>query len=260
MGCRAGGHSHSTHSNCTTRSHDASVSTSAVKCPRPTPDIRWGPLLLLSFGAGGADAFAFTLLGGIFTANMTGNLVLVGLVGREHYTQTLLGASTAILVFTATAWFALRYMQSAFDRFERSSNLLAVGAASQITIAVVWSIVYESGGRLTITFLICLSAVAMAVQTVAARKMKAPGAVTTTFVTGTLIGLLDDLAQRKYRYVLSRIIAIATLVLGAVVVSTVLLTIPVAAPLIPALAGLTAYVVSLRGYRRSRVRVPQGGH
>lgn len=39
-------------------------------------------LLFLSFGAGATDAFAFLALGGIFTANMTGNLVLVGLVGR----------------------------------------------------------------------------------------------------------------------------------------------------------------------------------
>ncbi|MDD1451425.1 DUF1275 family protein [Sphingomonas sp. H160509] len=33
-------------------------------------------LPLLAFGAGAADAFAFSMLGGIFTANMTGNAVL----------------------------------------------------------------------------------------------------------------------------------------------------------------------------------------
>ena len=58
---------------------------------------------MLSFGAGATDAFAFLALGGIFTANMTGNLVLVGLVGRDDYLASLVGAAIAIACLLYTS-------------------------------------------------------------------------------------------------------------------------------------------------------------
>ena len=58
-------------------------------------------LVLLSFSAGAADAFAFLALGGIFTANMTGNLILTGMFTRPEFGATLVGAIVAIVAFAA---------------------------------------------------------------------------------------------------------------------------------------------------------------
>ena len=66
-----------------------------MNSPHPTAQGRraLAALLVLSFAAGAADAFAFLLLGGIFTANMTGNLILAGLPTRPGYMSVLMGAA-----------------------------------------------------------------------------------------------------------------------------------------------------------------------
>jgi uncharacterized membrane protein YoaK (UPF0700 family) len=58
-------------------------------------------LVLLTLGSGATDAIAFLGLGGTFTANMTGNLVLIGLVGREDYAGTAVRATVACVAFAA---------------------------------------------------------------------------------------------------------------------------------------------------------------
>ncbi|OAK55692.1 hypothetical protein A3K89_19145 [Rhodococcoides kyotonense] len=231
------------------------VSTPAAKSIHRSSASQHATTLLLSFGAGGADAFAFILLGGIFTANMTGNLILVGMVGRNAYGHVVIGASFAIVVFALTAWRALRCTRGTPEHVERKSiSLLAVGAAAQIAIMVTWSVAHDNAGPQVVLMLICLSAVAMAVQTVVARRMKAPGALTTTFVTGTMVSLLDDVASGRREYVWIRAASIATLVFGALVVAVVVLVAPIAAPLVPALAGLTAYLITLNAHMGTHIQ------
>lgn len=231
------------------------MSTPAAKSIHRSSASQHATTLLLSFGAGGADAFAFILLGGIFTANMTGNLILVGMVGRNAYGHVVIGASFAIVVFALTAWRALRCTRGTPEHVERKSiSLLAVGAAAQIAIMVTWSVAHDNAGPQVVLMLICLSAVAMAVQTVVARRMKAPGALTTTFVTGTMVSLLDDVASGRREYVWIRAASIATLVFGALVVAVVVLVAPIAAPLVPALAGLTAYLITLNAHMRTHIQ------
>lgn len=63
---------------------------------------------LLSYAAGAGDAFAFTELGGVFTANMTGSLVLSGLTGLPGYGALVAGAATALAAFLAAVYAASR--------------------------------------------------------------------------------------------------------------------------------------------------------
>src|SRR5690606_22892933 len=63
---------------------------------------------LLSYAAGAGDAFAFVELGGVFTANMTGSLVLSGLTGRPGYGALVAGAATALAAFLAAVYAASR--------------------------------------------------------------------------------------------------------------------------------------------------------
>jgi len=63
---------------------------------------------ILSFGKGAADAFALYMLGGVFTANMTGNAVPAGLLVRPDYPEVAGRAPIAAGGFTAAIIAGLR--------------------------------------------------------------------------------------------------------------------------------------------------------
>ncbi|MEU0912822.1 DUF1275 family protein [Streptomyces althioticus] len=63
---------------------------------------------LLSFATGAGDAFAFVELGGVFTANMTGSLVLSGLTSRPGYGSLVAGAAVALGAFLIAVYLASR--------------------------------------------------------------------------------------------------------------------------------------------------------
>ncbi|MFE0748099.1 YoaK family protein [Gordonia sp. NPDC058843] len=213
---------------------DIGLQQSAI---RPT----WATLLILSFGAGSTDAFAFTVLGGIFTANMTGNLILIGLFERAHYLQTLIGAGIALAVFAGAAFGAFRYLSvHARRRPGRILALLTTGAAVQVIVSVMWVCSNEKAGQTIIFVSIAISAVAMALQTALARTIGAP--VTTTFVTGTMVALLGDLAQGRTQFWVQRVATIVALVCGATITSLVLIADHTLAPLVPAVTALAAVV------------------
>nr|WP_296770958.1 YoaK family protein [Rhodococcus sp. (in: high G+C Gram-positive bacteria)] len=204
-------------------------------------------LLVLSFGAGATDAFAFLSLGGIFTANMTGNLVLVGLVGRDEYLNTLVGAGVAIAVFFVVLLGGFRYVHSAAATPARSTTvLLAVAACIQVATCVIWWTLDGPSAEAVIDSLVALSASAMALQTVVARTSAVGGGLSSTFVTGTMVSVVDDLAQGKTEYLGLRIGAIATLIAGSLAgaVSIAL------GPLVSAVTGCIALGLVLFGARR----------
>src|SRR5690349_2196820 len=126
--------------------------------------------VVLSLGAGATDAFAFLALGGIFTANMTGNLGLTTLFQRPGYATALAGALVALAVFAAA-------LAAGF----RMKRVLGPAAGLQALVLAGWL------AHVPHPALIACSAAAMALQTVAGKR--AFDGVTTTFVTGTLTSL-----------------------------------------------------------------------
>lgn len=209
-------------------------------------------LLVLSFGAGATDAFAFLSLGGIFTANMTGNLVLVGLVGRDEYLDTLLGAGVAIAVFFVVLLGGFRYVHSAATTPGRSTTvLLSVAAGVQVATCAIWWILDGPSAEAVIDSLVALSASAMALQTVVARTSAVGGGLSSTFVTGTMVSVVDDLAQGKTEYLGLRIGAIATLIAGSLTGAVSIALAPGLGPLVSAATGCIALGLVLFGARRT---------
>ena len=152
--------------------------------------------IVLSFAAGATDAFAFLRLGGIFTANMTGNLVLIGLTERPGYLNTLFGAIIAVLVFAATVYVAHRIARPGATL--RRGLLIVLGATllAQVAVLIGW-IVSPQPLELAIQgLLIAFSAIAMAGQTSVSKRVEKHSGVTTTFVTGTITSLMGDFADR----------------------------------------------------------------
>ena len=210
----------------------------------PTPLI--AAAFVLSFSSGAIDAFAFLNLGGIFTANMTGNLILAGMYTRPEYVATLAGAAVAILAFAGTLFAGFRLTDARLEsRRPRVPTLLWVSAIIQGVVLGAW-IATEGVGVGARLLLIALSAAALALQTAGARRITELGGVMTTYVTGTMTSVVHDLADRRDGHVWIRAGSIFTLVAGAVTGTAVVTVTPAVAPLISAVAAIVA-VVLVRG-------------
>lgn len=210
--------------------------------------------LVLSFAAGATDAFAFLQLGGVFTANMTGNFVLAGLTSRPDFAEVLLGASVAVLLFSVGTFLAFRFTRSVATADGRTPEapsrrlVLVLGGAvvAQSGVLAGWMLSAETRTTPVICALIALSALAMAGQTAVARRIERSG-VTTTFVTGTLTSLMQSLADGVDDHQFIRIGAIVLLVAGALCGSLLTGVDPVfgaALPLIPSVAGLVILMLA----------------
>lgn len=151
---------------------------------------------MLSFATGATDGFAFLALGGIFTANMTGNLVLLALFHRSAWLHTALGATTAFLTFALALLLTFRLSDPHKSPHWSVLVLLTVALVLQVTTFFIWRV---KGGVAPAFGLqiavIAISSAAMAAQTAAARRARDDRGISTTFVTGTLTGLMQDIAD-----------------------------------------------------------------
>ncbi|WP_111767786.1 YoaK family protein [Nakamurella deserti] len=204
------------------------------------PQVRWA-LVVLSFGSGATDAFAFLALGGVFTANMTGNLVLAGLVGRPEYLDTLLTATLAVVAFVAAMYVGFRWTRTASPR-----PLLAAVGVVQAVVLALWIAVDGSAGLALTCTMITLSAIAMGWHTVLGRRMSSRAGLTTTFVTGTLTSVMQDLAEGRREAQPLRLVSIAALVLGSFAGALVLLGLPRIGPVLPVVAAIAAWLLLRR--------------
>ncbi len=160
------------------------------------PRVRDALLLTLTAAAGSADAVSFLGLGRVFTANMTGNLVLLGIaIGQGQ----LAGSVRSVIAFAAFALGVLVGVQLTAGTeppvvWPRSVTLALVAELGLLVALLAgWEIAGDRPGALALDILIALSASAMGMQTAAARRLGVAG-VTTTFVTGMTTSLIAELA------------------------------------------------------------------
>ncbi|MCR2809916.1 MULTISPECIES: DUF1275 domain-containing protein [unclassified Microbacterium] len=203
-------------------------------------------LVLLSFSAGAADAFAFLALGGIFTANMTGNLVLIGMFSRPEFAQTLVTALIAIVSFVGVLYAAFRLTvpTGALPVTQRHTlrRLVLPSLVLQTLVVAIWAALRGDVGMVERCIVISLSAAALALQTVAAKKLSDIEGVTTTYVTGTLTTTMHDLAVRSAHGQGLRVLSVVALPVGAVSATAALL---LAAELCPVVAWLPAVAAAI---------------
>lgn len=190
-------------------------------------------LLILSFTSGAADAFAFLLLKETFTANMTGNLALVGMFTREHYLSSLSGGAVAVGAYSLILWAGLRAtLPHAADPSGRSLRLLVLAALLQAGAAVLWLSSDAEVPAVRLGVIGC-SAGALALQSVAAKLLSGRFGITTTFITGMLTGLVQDMADKRPGGRLLRVGALCALVAGAVADTAVIRGFLPLAPVLP---------------------------
>jgi uncharacterized membrane protein YoaK (UPF0700 family) len=155
------------------------------------------PILLLTWVAGTVDAIGYLALGHVFTANMTGNAVLLGLAfGQAQFAaafRALVAVGGFILGVTIGALLAHR---SGTDLDQRRAFIgpVIVEALILTIFALLLHLPMIPRNQDTLYILIGLSAIAMGIQSAAVRRLNLPG-IATTVLTGTIISLVAGLVR-----------------------------------------------------------------
>jgi len=149
-------------------------------------------VILLAGAAGCLDAVGYLMLG-LFTANMTGNTILLGLsLGRAAWAEALHNVA-AIAAFVAGAGAGTLVVRS----LRRLAHGLGAEAVVLALAVAAWIVFGAPRGRVAepaAYWLIALLAAAMGIQSAAVRRV-GEQRVATTYVTGTLTTLATDTAS-----------------------------------------------------------------
>jgi uncharacterized membrane protein YoaK (UPF0700 family) len=211
-------------------------------------DDRHGPLpallLALTVVTGLVDAVSILSLGRVFVANMTGNVVFVGfaLAGAPGFS---LGASLSALGgFLVGAGVGGRL--SPILRTNRARLLLVGSAVELVCLAAGLLIVanspnHLSGGVQDATAGVV--AIALGAQNAVVRALAVPD-LTTTVLTMTITGLVADTRHGLNPTSLRRLLAVITMLVGAIVGALLVLNVSSAAGLGAATGVLFAVVVA----------------
>ncbi len=206
-------------------------------------------MLLLTGAAGYVDAISYLALGRVFTANMTGNTVLFGLAivqgdgGAVVRTALALGAfigGTAI-----GAW--LVHRGESPGEWPRGVTL-ALGFECVLLAALAGDRSSMLVGR------VALAALAMGVQSAAARRLNVFG-IATTFMTGTITSLVSLIARHGIGPTAmghgKRVLATAwaMYVVGAMAAGGAIQVVPGLALVVPVVIVLTVVVAAVQFWR-----------
>lgn len=151
-------------------------------------------VLLFTFAAGSVDAIVY-LRGHVFTANMTGNSVLLGLAIGEGRGRAAASSVVALIAFIVGVLLAALIAGEGGDRVKTftavrrevfvEAAILACFAATCIVSPSV-----RNGSLLAIS----TSGVAMGMQSAAVKRLSLPG-IATTYITGTITSLFSGLVH-----------------------------------------------------------------
>jgi uncharacterized membrane protein YoaK (UPF0700 family) len=210
---------------------------------------------LLTLVTGLVDAACYLGLGRVFTANMTGNVVLLAFGAAGTQGLPVLGPTVSLMVFLVGAAGGGRLAgrlvgpantpvsASARQRWLTITLLIELGLV--ITAGVVAIGLPVDGGGTRRYVVIALLAAALGLQNATVRRLAVPD-LTTTVLTLTLTGLAADfgVAGRSPR-VGRRLAAVGLMAAGALV-GALLLRVDVALPVLAAAVVIALATVVLR--------------
>ncbi|MEW2357242.1 YoaK family protein [Spirillospora sp. NPDC029432] len=221
--------------------------------PSPAPRrVRIALLVALTFGAGVIDIVGFLGMHQVFTANMTGNIVLFGMAAGEGDGAELARCGVATLAFALGLLLGFR-LAGRGDPARlwppAVTRALAADLVLQLVFLAGWAATGARPEGAMLLGLIALSSAAMGVQTAAARTLAADG-ITTTFVTGTLTSMMGSFAIGSAASAGLRTAVIGGLAAGAAAGGALMHSAPLAAaalgPVIVALVIAAAFPLHRR--------------
>ena len=218
----------------------------------PERNSKHGPLpqllLAMTLLTGLVDAFSFLVLGHVFVANMTGNVVFLGfaLVGVPGF------SIVASVVALASFWSGALVGGKVGTRLgEHRGRLLSTAASIQVVFLAA-SVVLAALSRNSMTTgfrypLIVVLGIAMGIQNATARKLAVPD-MTTTVLTLTITGTAADssLAGGKGSLAGRRFITVATMLVGALIGAALIIHVHIVYPLVIALIVMVIVATATR--------------
>ncbi len=211
------------------------------------------PLLVaLTVVTGLVDAFSYLVLGHVFVANMTGNVVFFAfaLAGVRGFSAT--ASVTAVGCFALGALATGRLGRSLVGRRELllgvTAGIQAIIVAETVTMTALAASPMPAGLRYALIVSLSLT---MGAQNATARKLAVPD-LTTTVLTLTITGIAADspIAGATGARVARRLISVAAMLLGALAGAVLVLHVHIVYPLVIALVILAA--VAVTGVARAR--------
>ncbi len=209
-------------------------------------------LMALTFATGLIDAVSFLALH-VFTANMTGNVVLLGFAVAGAPGLSVARSLTSLFSFLVGATVGGRIGAAMATAFQRRWLLTAaVAEAVLLFAAALASIGFDMGSATPLSRLnavIVLTALAMGLRNATVRRLAVPD-LTTTVLTLTLTGVAADssLAGGANPRIGRRLMSVL-LMFGGAAIGALLLQLGLAAPLaLSGLCALAAAAVYIRSY------------
>jgi uncharacterized membrane protein YoaK (UPF0700 family) len=213
-------------------------------------------LSLLTLVTGLVDAACYLGLGRVFTANMTGNVVLLAFGAAGAQGLPVLAPTVSLLVFLVGATAGGRLASSMVGPAgaevpaplrRRWVTVTLLGELLLVAMAAVVAIGLPVGGGGARRYVVIgLLAAALGLQNATVRRLAVPD-VTTTVLTLTLTGLAADswLAGGRSPRAGRRVAAVGLMAAGALV-GALLLRVDVALPLLAAAVLVALAAVGLR--------------
>jgi uncharacterized membrane protein YoaK (UPF0700 family) len=222
---------------------------------RPTARTMTVIAVLLTFASGACDVASFTRLGGVFTSVMTGNIAVFGLsLARgsaslaAHTGVAVAGYVTGVAAGTRIGWHLTERraegqatLAPGGDWPAHMTLTLLVEVTLIVGVLIGWELTGSSPAGADQFVILAVAACAMGIQSAAVDQMGL-GNVSTTFLTGTLTGLVSAIARPdRERTGGRRPSLLMGLVAGAVLAGVLLYGAPDVVPLLP-LAGVSTAV------------------
>jgi len=184
----------------------------------PTERVHLWLMLALTFSTGVIDAVGYLGLDNVFTGNMTGNVVLLGMAFAGGADLPVLRPALALVFFMLGAALAGRMLRRGPEGWSGRISAALMIVASGITVLAVFTAVVDVQANNVLGSVTTSSmATLMGIQAATAKRLKV-AEVTTVVVTSTITGLASDsrLAGGDSKFWARRTLAISLILAGAV--------------------------------------------
>jgi len=224
----------------------------------PRGEVKHGPLppllVAMTLVTGLVDAFSYLVLGHVFVANMTGNVVFLAfaLAGASGF--SILASLLALASFVLGA-FGGGFLGSR-PGLHRGHLLSSAATLQTLLLCVSAVLAALSGNPVKAGYgygLIIVLGLAMGLQNATARKLAVPD-LTTTVLTLTIVGIAADSrivggsGSRTGRRLISVLAMLVGALIGSLLIFHVSIVIPlVLAIIVMALVAVSTYVLSRKG-------------
>jgi uncharacterized membrane protein YoaK (UPF0700 family) len=218
----------------------------------PQSAVKHGPLppllVAMTLVTGLVDAYSYVVLGHVFVANMTGNVVFLAfaLAGVPGFSilASLIALGAFVLGVLGGGLLGSRLGQHRGHLLSVSTALQALLVCSAVVLAALSGNPASPGGSYSP---IIVLGVAMGLQNATARKLAVPD-LTMTVLTLTIVGIAADshLVGGSGSRAGRRLIAVGAMFVGAFVVSLLILHVSTALPLVIALSVMATIAATTR--------------